>query len=238
VLESSQSSTCAINKKLPGIYFPPMNSNEFSLYQYYNLTLKLWWLVIIATILGGMLGFTFYYLHAPLYEATATYFVTLDLTHFPIQGTDGDLIQYNEDMAVNTTEGALLSTPVLRALITQLKSSGISLTFQEIMKNYTIERKHDVWELRYRSPVPSVAQTIVNTWAQIGYQEMLAWQASGQAPEYVNFQPPSQALLPTMPVLYGRNNLIIAGALIGFIIGIVISSRASRIKSRTSLNLG
>jgi len=214
-----------------------MTSREFSPNQYFNQTLNLWWLVFIVTIVGAVLGFSFFYLHPPIYEATATYFVTLDLTRFPIQGNDGDLIQYNEDMAVNTTEGALLSNPVLSDLMIKLKSSGISLTFQEIMKNYTIERKHDVWELRYRSQLPSEAQTIVNTWAQIGYQEMLTWQASGLAPDYVNFQPPSQAQLPTQPVLYGRNNLILAGALIGFIIGIVISSRLSRMKSRTSFEV-
>jgi len=211
-----------------------MTSNEFSPSQYFNHTLSLWWLVFLATIVGGGLGFAFFYFHAPVYEATATYFVTIDLTHFPIQGIDGDLIQYNEDMAVNTTEGALLSNQVLKNLIRQLRSSGISLTYQEIMNNYTIERKHDIWELRYRDPMPSDAQTIVNTWAQIGYQAMLDWQASGLAPEYVIFQPPSLALLPAQPVLYGRNNLVLAGALIGFIIGIGISTRLSHTRSKIS----
>lgn len=137
-------------------------------------------------------------------------------------------------MAVNTTQGALLSNPVLSDLIDQLKSSGITLSIQELMKSYTIERKHDVWELRYRSPVPSEAQTVVNTWAQIGYQAMLDWQASGLAPKYVIFQSPSQALLPSQPVLYGRNNVILAGALIGFIVGIMITNRLSYLQSKTS----
>lgn len=202
-----------------------MNPDEFSPYSYLNRALKLWWIVFIAAILGGALGFLFFQLHAPIYEATATFFVTIDLPNFPIQGTDGDLIQYNEDMAVNTTEGALLSNPVLKELISQAKSSGISLTFQEIKDNYTIERKQDVWELRFRSPLPTEAQAIVNSWAQIGYQEMLAWQDSGLAPRYVIFQPPSPALLPIEPVLYGRNNLILAGALIGFILGVILTNR-------------
>jgi uncharacterized protein involved in exopolysaccharide biosynthesis len=203
-----------------------MTSDEFSPYQYINHTLKLWWLVLLVTIAGGGVGFAFFHLHAPVYEATATFFVTIDLPHFPIQSsTDGDLIQYNEDMAVNTTQGALVSGQVLTDLISQLKSSGITLTNQELMNSYTIERKHDVWELRYRSQVPSEAQTIVNTWAQIGYQAMLSWQASGLSPKYVIFQPPARALLPTQPVLYGRNNLILAGTLIGFIIGIAVSTR-------------
>ena len=87
----------------------------------------------------------------------------------------------------------------------------------------TIERKHDIWELRYRSQDPATAQAIVNAWAQTGYQAMLSWQASGKAPDYVIFQPPTQATLPQQPVLYGLNNLVLAGALIGFICGIIIS---------------
>jgi hypothetical protein len=58
---------------------------------------------------------------------------------------------------------------------------------------------------------------------------MLSWQASGKAPDYVVFQPPTQALLPQQPVLYGRNNLVLAGALIGFIAGIIISILISRL---------
>jgi hypothetical protein len=57
---------------------------------------------------------------------------------------------------------------------------------------------------------------------------MLSWQTLGLAPEYVIFQPPSPALLPQQPVLYGRSNLIIAGALIGLIVGIFLSTSISR----------
>lgn len=205
-----------------------MNSNEFSPYKYFTKILNLWWVVFLAAFLGGALGFIFYQLHPPVYEATATYFVTIDLTRFPLQSTREDLIQYNEDMAVLTTEGVLLSPEVLIDLINQLKTMGISLSTVDIYKNYTIERKHDVWELRFRNRVPQDAQTIVNTWAQIGYQEMIRWQASGKAPNYVIFQPPSLAFVPTQPVAYGRNSLMLAGVLIGLIIGIILTMQVSR----------
>ncbi len=204
-----------------------MTSNEFFPYKYFNLVLNLWWLVLLTTVLGGMLGFIFFHIHPPVYEAIATYFVTIDLTRFPIQGVREDLIQYNEDMALGTTEGALLSPEVINNVIIQVKTFGKSLKTKDLLQNSTIERKHDIWELRYRSEVPLDAQTIVNTWAQIGYQAMLSWQASGNVPDYVIFQPPSLALTPQQPVLYGRNNLMLAGALIGFIIGIIISTRLS-----------
>jgi hypothetical protein len=131
-------------------------------------------------------------------------------------------------MAVNTTEGALISTEVRDNVITQVETFGISLNAYNLLKNSTIERKHDIWELRYRSENPADAQTVVNTWAKIGYQAMLSWQETGKAPDFVVFQPPTEAPVPQEPVLYGRNNLMLAGAMIGFIIGILISTMIGR----------
>ncbi len=204
-----------------------MTSKEFSPEVYFTRMMNLWWLVLLATFLGGVFGFVFFHLHPPVYEATATYFVTLDLNRFPTQGVREDLIQYNEDMALNTTEGALVSTEVLNTVIVQANEIGQSLSTKNLLDNSTIERKHDIWELRYRSQDPSAAQSIVNSWAQVGYEAMLSWQETGKAPDFVIFQPPTLALEPQQPVLYGRNNLMFAGASIGFIIGIIISSLLS-----------
>jgi hypothetical protein len=207
-----------------------MDPKEFSPYDYFSRLLSYWWVVLLATLIGGAFGFVFYILHPPVYEATATYFVTLDLDRFPTLGVRQDLIQYNEDMALNTTEGALLSSEVLNQVVSQAQDQGIILTLPDLLNNYTIERKHDIWELRYRSQSSSQAQAVVLIWSQLGYQEMLSWQASGKAPEYVIFQQPSQVILPQQPVVYGRNNLILAGTLIGFVTGIIISIFISRPK--------
>jgi capsular polysaccharide biosynthesis protein len=202
-----------------------MKSNEFSPYEYFSHIINLWWVVFVATLVGGALGFAFFHLHPALYEATATYIVTIDLNRFPMQGIQEDLIQYNEDLAINTTQDAFISDEVLNEVVSQLKEMGISLTVADLVRNYTIERKHELWEIRYRSQVPSEAQTIVNTWAEIGYQVILSWQTTGMVPSFVIFKPLSQALVPTRPVLYGRNNLILAGAVIGFVLGILVSAR-------------
>ncbi len=204
-----------------------MTAGEFSPYKYFTQIFNLWWVVFVAALLGGVLGYIFYQLHPPVYEATATYSVTIDLNRFPLQTTQEDLLQYNEDLAVNTTEGALLSPAVVTELLNQLQSKGMSLNIVDLDKNYTIERKHDIWELRYRNPVPQDAQTIVNTWAQIGYQAMLSWQASGEAPSYIIFRPPTLADLPTRPVIYGRNSVMLAGIIVGLAAGIVVSNRVS-----------
>lgn len=204
-----------------------MTSSEFSPSEYFSRVISYWWVVLLAAFIGGAFGYIFFHLHQSLYEATATYIVTLDLNRFPSLGVREDLIQYNEDMALNTTGGVLLSMDVLNRVVVQAQDLGQTITVKDLIDNSTIERKHDIWELRYRSHDPDKAQAIVNAWAQTGYQAMLSWQATGKAPDYVIFQPPSPATLPEQPVVYGRNNLVLAGALIGFICGIIISIQLS-----------
>lgn len=205
-----------------------MPSDEFSPFEYFNKIISLWWLVALAAFLGGAFGFIFTLFQPPEYEATATYIVTIDLNRFPFQSTREDLIQYNEDMAVNSTQNALLSPEIRNQVISQLKTMGISITQNDLIAYSTIERKQDVWELRYRSVDPVEAQKIVDTWATLGYQAMLAWQASGKAPDYVTFNPPTMSDSPQEPVLYERNKVILAGVLIGFILGVISSGLVSR----------
>jgi hypothetical protein len=200
-----------------------MDSFEFSPYAYFSRMIRLWWVLALATLLGGALGYLFHTLRSPLYEATATYVVTIDLDRFPIQDIREDMLQYNEDLALNTTKAVLLSPEVQQVVLTQLEAQGISLTSSDLLKHHTIERKHDLWELRYRNPDPGIAHQVANTWADAGYKAMLAWQQAGKAPSYLIFNPPNPAEAPQEPVLYDRNRVMFAGAVIGFILGIVIS---------------
>ncbi len=208
-----------------------MTVNEFSPYDEFARILRLWWLVVLITMVGGGLGYVFYHLHPPQYEATATFFVTLDVNQLLIQDVREDLIQYNEDMALQTTQGALLAPTVLDQVIQQAGSYGILLTGYDLVNNSTIERKHDLWELRYRSTDALNAQTVVNLWAHLGYDEMLRWQSTGKTPAYVIFQPPTDALTPTEPVLYGRNKVMLAGSIAGFIVAVILTNRLAHLRS-------
>ena len=112
-----------------------MSSNEFTPYEYFDRAISLWWLVALATILGGAIGYLFYKLNPPLYEANATYIVTIDLSRFPLQGVKDEFLQYNEDLALNSTEDVLLSAEVRDKLITQMQNLGIMLSPYELQKN-------------------------------------------------------------------------------------------------------
>jgi hypothetical protein len=59
-------------------------------------------------------------------------------------------------------------------------------------------------------------------WAELGYDALVSAQQAGNIPDYVLFESPSLANLPTAPVRLGTIQLVLAGALIGFILGIML----------------
>ncbi len=155
-----------------------MISDEFSPYEYFNKVIDLWWLGCTCHFPWGRVWVYFHRLQPPEYEATATYIVTIDLNRFPFQDVREDFIQYNEDMAVNITQDALLSREVQDMVIGKMKEMGITISPNDLIDNSSIERKQELWELRYRSKDPQQAQEIVDTWAKLGYDAMLSWQES------------------------------------------------------------
>ncbi|RPI27979.1 MAG: hypothetical protein EHM70_17220 [Chloroflexota bacterium] len=195
--------------------------SEFILLEQFNRIIKAWWLIVVAAILGGAAGYVFHRSHPPVYEATATFFVSIDASQ--TQELPKDLYQYDEDIALAVTQAVILSPSVLENVTLAAHEQGIQVDPNGLFNNSAVERKHAFWELRYRDPDPSRAQTIANLWAEIAYQQMVAWKESGQIVNYVIFNPPIPAVTPEQPVLYGRNQLMLAGCLSGLVAGILLA---------------
>ncbi len=207
---------------------------EFSpLDEFYRL-FRYWWLITIFMVLGGLVAFGFHKSKPPLYEAITTIMATIDLQTFPFHNVREDLIQYNEDMALGTVEGALRSPEVTQSLFIAAQEKGISLDASLLAQRSTIERKHAIWELRYRDPDPSTAQTVVNLWMEIGYQVMQTWHADGRMPGFVILEDPTPAYLPAKTIAYQISNLLLAGGAAGFILGLMLTALVTRPKSKPS----
>jgi hypothetical protein len=197
--------------------------DEFVPLEEFSRLLRHWWLVTLCIFLGGVAAFSFYNVNPPEYEASATLLATIDVTKFPFIDVREDLIQYNEDIALGTVEGVLRSTDIIQSLVVASNAQGIQLDAIELAKYSAIERRNAIWEVRYRSPNPGVAQTIVNIWVQLGYEAMLVWKSDGRIPNFVLIEPPTLAILPYTPIAYQLSNLLFAGCLSGLIVGILLS---------------
>ncbi len=213
--------------------------DEFTPVDHFNRLLHLWWLVTLFILLGGVLGFIVHRVRPPVYEATARYFVSIDTQKFPdIKVIGKENYQYNEDIALASTEGIIYSPEVTQAVLKEVKAQNIPLTEASFRQNGVIERKHAFWELQYRDPSPATAQTIVNIWATIGYQTMIKAQQQGSVQNYVMFHEPVLATLPKSAQIYNRNQLMLAGILIGLVTGIFVTDLAASFLVKKNQNAG
>lgn len=201
---------------------------EFTPLDEFSRLFRTWWLIAISMLLGGLAAYLFHRANPPVYEATARLVATIDLETFPFEGVREDLIQYNEDMALGLIEGVLRSPGVTQALFSAAQAQGIALDARSLAQASSIERKQDIWEVRYRSSDPLRAQTIANLWMELGFTAMQTWYAEGRIPPYVILEAPTQAYLPDTPIAYQLSNLLLAGSLAGLILGLIVAALLPR----------
>lgn len=187
--------------------------------------LRSWWVIALSMVVFGAAGYLFHMLRAPLYEATVTYNVWLDFNYLK---TDREFTEYDEDLNINAVGNSYLAPAVIDQVTNEALKQGWIKNANEILLNYRIERKHSGWELRYQDTNPQIAMDVVNYWAKAGYQYLAGLEKSETIPTYARFSEPTLAVLPASPIRFGRNNLILAGALFGLVIGVFSSAWLSR----------
>jgi hypothetical protein len=190
---------------------------EFSPYEHFNRAIHLWWIMLGAALLGGLVGFYYSRTHPPIYEAIATFSVNIDLDKVPQK----PLELHDEDLALSNTQAVLLSPEVTDAVLADSAKLGYPMDITLLLANSSIERQHAFWILRFRSTDPSIAQTLVNLWAEKGFPVMLDWQSAGKIPAYVVFSSPTLSGRPIKPVYFGTNKLVLAGSLVGWLVSVL-----------------
>ena len=199
---------------------------ELSPLLYFNRLIRFWWIVVLCTLAGGAAGFIYSRIKPPVYEARAIFNISIDLKKVPVKQQPIEL--HDEDIALASLWGTMLSPEVLDYLIEAARKQNITLDWNIISKNYTVERKNSIWELRYRNNDPQVAQTVVSLWATEAYEVALQLQVDQKIPDYVIFTPPLIPEPPDQPVYYGLYRLLLAGGLIGLLIGLLGVEQVAR----------
>lgn len=193
---------------------------------YLGRLIKLWWIVVICTLLGGTGGYLISRVKQPVYEAKAIFHVSIDLTLVPFRQQPLEL--HDEDLALASLHGAMLNPEVIQALFEAAQSQKINLNWDELIQNYTVERKNTLWELRYRSFDPQIAYTVVSIWAEKTYEKACALQIEQKIPRYVIFSPPLIPGPPSQPVYYHQLQLFLAGGGIGLLAGLFAVDLAAK----------
>lgn len=192
----------------------------------YKNLLERWWVIVIAAFIGGLLAYGLSFLMPEKYQAEAIFNASIDFTEVNfenLQNENGDPLtftQYDEDLALQVVQRMLLATKNDAFQYAQSLDPGLDIgTFNN---NYQIRRYHALWYLRYRHQDPQIAQSIVNFWAERGWEALQEAQQGGRAEEFVILDLVSFAALPNAAIYQNRNNLILAGTMIGFITGVIL----------------
>ncbi len=191
----------------------------------FNHLLRRWWKIVMFASIGGLLGLGFTFIQPPVYQAEATFHASIDFTEINFEGLVGEyghpvvFTQYDEDLALQVVERVLLAKrPDAQAFARTLDPS---IDYHSFMRNKQIQRYLARWHLRYRHKDPAIAQAIVNYWSDIGMEALREAQASGDAESFVYISQVTEATLPQSATYYNRNTLVLAGTLIGFLVGIL-----------------
>jgi len=216
-----------------------MKCQEFSPRKSVERSLARWWIVVLLMIMGGIIGWIFHIFQPPIYEAKAVLTVNIDFgsSHFS---------QYEEDHAFSAAGAIVNSSEVKGLVITEAKADGYSLDLNQIQKEFSLERKQSVWELRVRDRDPRIAADLANIWAKNAFialntalgHALRADQLKNQNDNSDNSELAKEKILsvgiissmsfgltefavaPEKPLLYGQASMVMAGALIGFIISL------------------
>lgn len=198
----------------------------------YQHLLGRWWIIVIAAFVGGLLAFGFSYLKPEKYQAEAVFNASIDFTEINFENLQTDegnpvtFTQYDEDLALQVVQRMLLG--LKKEAFQYAQSLDPTLEIGTFDKNYQIRRYHALWYLRYRHQDPQIAQSIVNFWAERGWEALQEAQQEGRAEEFVILDLVSLAELPQAAIYYNRNNLILAGTMVGFVVGIILVDFSQR----------
>ncbi len=135
------------------------------------------------------------------------------------RGRPLEFTQYDLDLALSIVEHGL--TKVRSRTIAYAQTLDPAIDPDTFLENMRIERLHSRWTLRYRHEDPQIAQSIVNYWADLGMVQLEEEQAAETMEPYVLVDLIVRAYLPQSPIYQNRNNLVLAGSVIGFCVGMI-----------------
>jgi len=143
-----------------------MTSDSFIPIRNLENILKKWWVLVLAGVFGGVVGFLTSLTLPPRYEAYAQ--ISSQLNYSEAY----ELEDYEENRAVNEVGWVCVLDPVLNEVEAQLKDKGYQVDRSAIIEMFSVERIDDLWTLRVTHTDPQTAALFANIWADESYQQL------------------------------------------------------------------
>lgn len=137
-----------------------MMDTDFSFDRVVARAYRGWWLVVIFTLLGGLLGFAISALRPALYEAQVEYTFSIDFAR------TGFLTDVEEDQAFEAMSDVIFSSEVLAEVVRAAQSEGLPVDLAALQGSITKERTLNTWTFRVRYSDLDGAVRLAGLWGQ------------------------------------------------------------------------
>ncbi len=132
--------------------------NDISPLEIIQRILRYWWIPAAGLFLGGLIGWGFTRLHPPVYEATATYQVTIDEQLLLTEGevtTDMLPLDFNHQNPFYSPAADVFSTA----------AANLAAGSQPVqLSDFSLDRRGTRWMAAVRSTDPVNAARLANQW--------------------------------------------------------------------------
>lgn len=142
---------------------------EFSPSEILERTLHFWWILVVLAVMGGGAGWIFSKLNPPVYEATATFDVSLDEQQLVKDGLitpDKLPLDFSSQNDYLSPLVDMFSAPNLQTrFIMDIQSQGINIKTKDFTSAvYNLDRRGFTWFITVRSTNPATATKLANIW--------------------------------------------------------------------------
>ncbi|NMB55679.1 MAG: hypothetical protein GYA15_13370 [Leptolinea sp.] len=151
-------------------------TKSISLFSFLQLAHQAWKLLVIAVILGGLIGLAISFLIQPEYEAVSVFSFSIDYAR------TGLLTDVEEDQAMEVAGDLISSTEVVQITRDKAVEMGLPVKDLVLKKQLFAERRFGQWLLKVRWNDPAAAAKLANIWSEAARSVLqnareAAWQA-------------------------------------------------------------
>lgn len=139
--------------------------------QVFERTIRFWWLIAVATFLGGLAGWIFSLSRPPVYEATAFYRVTVDRAEI-IRRLELDPQNALEFSVVNgyisPAADIFYLDEIKTSVISAAQTQGVPIDVTDFTgRDFILNRAGSLWYLTVRHNDPQASALLANIWLEI-----------------------------------------------------------------------
>lgn len=125
-----------------------------------------WWVLVLAAIIGAGVGWAIFQYRTPVYQAAGVLSIGIDFTR------TGSLTDIEEDQVLGIVGDVLTSPGVISSVLQKTEAAQIQLSQETFKQIASADRRQNQWVLTIRYTNAHIAALIAELWTREGYAQL------------------------------------------------------------------